>query len=192
LKNKQNVPLRTHGILRPQKRNQSGVDIVGSGEVVVQHQDNMHLIVSVAFFLTAGLTIAYHVVPASFASDSTEKQVEALITDWATARVDGDVAFLERFYGAEMNINGADGSVISRSDDIALFAAGKIKPAYIRNEDVATRVYGDVAMVTGVERLEGTYNGVAGKGALRFTHVLVKRDGRWQLVGSQTTWIKGK
>lgn len=68
-----------------------------------------------------------------------EEEVLALHEQWAAARVDGNVAFLERFYGRELRLQVADGSVVARADDIALFdRRGKtdlevIKPEYIRD-----------------------------------------------------------
>jgi ketosteroid isomerase-like protein len=53
-------------------------------------------------------------------------------------------------------------------------------------------VYGDSAVLTGVEHLKGTYKGVFGEGAIRFTNVFVRRDGRWQLVAHQGTWVQKK
>ena len=44
-------------------------------------------------------------------SAESEKQIRTLIDGWATARVKGDVAFLEKFYAKEFRIIGADGSI---------------------------------------------------------------------------------
>lgn len=118
--------------------------------------------------------------------------------EWAAARVDGNVAFLERFYGEELRLNQADGGVVQRKDDIELFnRVGKsdldvIKPEYIRDVDMKVTSYGSTAVVTGIENLKGTYQGRSGEMALRFTNVLVRRDGRWQLVAHQSTRIQSK
>ncbi|MDP3738286.1 MAG: hypothetical protein Q8R02_12905 [Hyphomonadaceae bacterium] len=68
----------------------------------------------------------------------TEKELVALHDEWGAARISGDVAFLEKFYGQELRIQVTDGSVVERKDDIALFdRVGKgnlevIKPSYIK------------------------------------------------------------
>jgi ketosteroid isomerase-like protein len=127
-----------------------------------------------------------------------EQEVLRLHEQWAAARVQGDVAFLERFYGEELVLNQADGGVVRRKDDIELFnRAGKtdlevVKPEYIRDVDVKVATYGSTAVVTGVENLKGTYKGRAGEMALRFISVLVWRDGRWQLVSHQSTRVQSK
>jgi ketosteroid isomerase-like protein len=125
----------------------------------------------------------------------TEKELLALHVQWAAARVNGDVEFLQRFYGQELRLNQADGGVVERNDDIELFnRLGKsdmevVKPEYIRDVDMKVTPYGDTAVVTGVEHLKGTYKGRAGEMALRFISVLVWRDGRWQLVSHQSTRV---
>jgi ketosteroid isomerase-like protein len=111
------------------------------------------------------------------------------MNQWAQARVDADVAFLERFYGAELRLNQMNGGVASRAEDIAAFANGMIKPEYIRDTELAVNVYGDTALVTGVESLKGVAFGVPGEMSLRVTNVLVHRDGRWQLVHHQSTAV---
>lgn len=130
--------------------------------------------------------------------DDTEQVLLTLHEQWAAARVNGDVAFLERFYGQELRLQQADGSIMQRNDDIELFnRAGKsdsevVKPEYIRHVDMRVTRYGETAVVTGVEQLKGTYKGRAGEMALRFTNTLVRRDGRWQLVAHQSTPVQAR
>ena len=127
-----------------------------------------------------------------------EKELLQLHEEWAAARVQGNVAFLERFYGEELLLNQADGGVVPRKDDIELFnRAGKsdlevVKPEYIRDVDMKVASYGSTAVVTGVENLKGTYKGRSGEMALRFISVLVWRDGRWQLVAHQSTRVQSR
>jgi ketosteroid isomerase-like protein len=127
-----------------------------------------------------------------------EKELLQLHEEWAAARVQGNVAFLERFYGEELRLNQADGGVVQRNEDIELFnRAGKsdqdvVKPEYIRDVDMKVASYGSTAVVTGVENLKGTYKGRSGEMALRFTNVMVWRDGRWQLVSHQSTRVQSK
>ena len=124
--------------------------------------------------------------------DETEKELIRLQNDWAATRVKGEVAFLETLYAKEFRITTAGGSIVERDDDIALFASRAIKPEYIRDEEMKVSVYGDAAVVTGIENLKGTYKGVFGEMALRFTNVFVRRDGRWQLVAHQSTLVPKK
>jgi len=153
--------------------------------------------------LTAALTrcaasvavLAFIVQPTVAQSPGDAK--ENLITiqkQWADARVKPDIAYLERLYAKEFRVHTMDGAVTSRADDIAMFKEGRIKPDFVRDEDMNVSVYGEVGIVTGVENVGGTYPAGPLKGqkaelSLRFTNVFVHRDGRWQLVLSQSTQI---
>lgn len=124
----------------------------------------------------------------------TEKELIRLQNQWGTARIKGDVAFLENLYAKEFRITAMDGSVVERDADIAVFASRAMKPESITDEDMKVSIYGygDVAVVTGRENLKGTYKGVFGEFALRFTNVFVRRDGRWQLVTHHSTEVRNK
>ena len=110
---------------------------------------------------------------------------------WRKARIAGDTDFLESFYAKEGRIQGMTGKVQSRDADIEVFATGKIKPKFIDHGPLDIATYGDTAVVTGVDHLGGTAFGHYGEMYLRFTDVLVKRDGRWQLVIQQATTTDG-
>lgn len=84
-----------------------------------------------------------------------------------------------------------DGMALSREADIAMLKNGLIKPKFITHGPLDISTYGDVAVVTGVDHLGGTAFGRYGEMYLRFTGVLIKRDGRWQLVVQQATSISG-
>lgn len=110
---------------------------------------------------------------------------------WRQARIHGDVSFLDRFYAKEGRIQGIDGKIVSRDADIDIFRTGKIKPKFIDHGPLDIAVYGNTAVVTGVDHLGGTAFGHYGEMYIRFTDVLVKRDGRWQLIVQQGTSTTG-
>ena len=57
-----------------------------------------------------------------------------------------------------------------------------------KSDDLRVRVFGNVAVVTGVSTLTGSAKGYVA-GPRRFTEVWVKRSGRWQEVGGQSTLV---
>ncbi len=124
-------------------------------------------------------------------SDAVRSEITQAEDAWRKARIDGDVDFLERFYAKDGRIQGMNGKVQSREADIAIFATGKIKPKFIDHGPFDIATYGDTAVVTGVDHLGGTAYGHYGEMYLRFTDVLVKRDGRWQLIIQQATTTTG-
>ena len=120
---------------------------------------------------------------------SNEQTFVQLQHDWAEARKKADVPFLESFYAKEFTVGNMDGSESSRAEDLEMFSSGDLKPAVIADSEMKINVYGEAAMVTGVEHLEGTYKGHAGRFDLRFANVFVFREGRWQIVRHQATPI---
>ena len=121
-------------------------------------------------------------------ADDDEREILRIEEAWRTARIQGNVAFLDSLYAKEFRVQGTNGKVISREADIAGFASGEIRPEVITAEEMQVALYGDVAVVTGLDRLKGTYKGRSGEGRVRFMDVFVRRDGRWQLVAIQGTW----
>jgi ketosteroid isomerase-like protein len=135
----------------------------------------------------AALIFAAVVATASMAQSSVEKELLAIQKQWADARVKPDIDYLERLYAEEFRVQDINGDVNSREDDIAMFRERRIKPQFVRDEDMSMSVYGESAVVTGIENVGGTYETGPRKGqyaefSIRFTNVFVRRDGRWQLV----------
>ncbi|WP_047492109.1 nuclear transport factor 2 family protein [Terriglobus sp. TAA 43] len=118
-----------------------------------------------------------------------EATFRKLQSDWAEARKNQDVAFLERFYATEFTVGVMNGSENTREQDISVFRTKILKPAVITDTEMVVHRYGEAALVTGVEHLEGTYAGNSGAFDLRFANTYVYRDGRWQMVRHQATPI---
>ncbi|MDO6415225.1 hypothetical protein Q4F19_12605 [Sphingomonas sp. BIUV-7] len=64
-------------------------------------------------------------------------------------------------------------------------------PAFAADLGTFLMVEAATAVVTGVDHIGGTAFGHYGEMYLRFTDVLVRRDGRWQLVVQQATSTSG-
>lgn len=124
------------------------------------------------------------------ATAADEKELIRLQNAWAEARIKGDVAFMEKLFAKEFTVTGINGGENSRSADIEMFASGDMKPEIVRDEQMKVAVYGDVAMVTGIEHLKGKYKGNPGEFMLRFTNIYVRRDGRWQMIKHHGTEMR--
>jgi ketosteroid isomerase-like protein len=128
----------------------------------------------------------------------TERELLAIQDEWATARIKGDVPYLEKLYAPEFYLQVMDGSVNTRAADIAMFERVRdkdpdaIQPQSINDVDMKVTAYGDTAIVTGVENLKGSYRGFTSEFVLRFTNVFVRLDGRWQLVLHHSTPVQNQ
>ena len=147
---------------------------------------------SAVLLLIVGLGLITQLPSHSQADGADEKTFVHLQHDWAEARKKSDIAFLENFYASEFTVGNMNGVESSRAEDLAMFSSGDMKPAVITDGELKVAIYGQAAMVTGIEHLEGTYKGHPGQFDLRFTNVFVNRDHRWQLVRHQSTPISNR
>lgn len=139
-----------------------------------------------AAFLLSALAVS----SAASQSKASDAKLLKLQQDWAVARKTADMTFLNHFYAEEFTVGVMDGGESSRAQDLAMFSSGDLKPSVIEDTEMHVNIYGEAAMVTGLEHLEGFYKGHSGKFDLRFTNVFVHRDGRWQLVRHQAAQVQ--
>ena len=151
-----------------------------------------------AAVIGAAAIASFGLVRAQSPGEMEKQQILTIQKEWAQARVaPPNIAYLERLYAKEFRVQTIGGAVASREDDIRMFKQGLIKPQFVRDEEVNISIYGQVAVVTGIENVGGTYGagpleGQYGEFSIRFMNVFVQRDGRWQLVASQGTQIPRK
>lgn len=122
---------------------------------------------------------------------SVEQELIALDQAFNDAQVKKDRATLERLWADDYSYTHSNGSVMNKAQDIADTMSGDMTWTAARLDDLTVKVYGDVGIVTGRLTMQGTARAYA-SGPRRFTDIFVKRNGRWQLVGGQTTLLPAK
>ena len=85
----------------------------------------------------------------------------------------------------------SNGTVANRQEEIAQTMASDVKWTASNLSGLKIRVYGDAAIITGTLTHTGSAKGYVG-GARLVTHLWVKRNGRWQTVGGQSTIVPAK
>src|SRR5262249_23989987 len=119
---------------------------------------------------------------------AAEREVRAMEKQWNDARVRADVDTLNRILAADWTITHGDGTINTKAEYLADLKSGARKfAADVREDELSVRVYDDTAVATGVSDSRGAYKGRPFGGPLRFTHVYVKRDGRWLMITSHST-----
>jgi hypothetical protein len=127
------------------------------------------------------------------------REVRELEIQLNRAVVEGDRAFFERTLAPDFTHTSHSGKFKTRAEWMAenKFANPKDEPktgktAYVRFEvdDIAVRIYGDTAVVTGRSTPKGTNaKGEPIRGQYRFLRVWVKQHSQWQVVGFEGTRI---
>lgn len=98
-----------------------------------------------------------------------------------------DTVRLGRMVAREFTEVSRLGTVRSRADNIGEVATGALHLAAIRYDSLTARVYGNMAILTGISENSGTFRGMLFSGRVRYMRVFVYRDGRWQAVATQQT-----
>jgi ketosteroid isomerase-like protein len=122
------------------------------------------------------------------ASGDAEQEVRAMEKRWNESRVRADVAALDRLLADGWTVTHGDGTINTKAEYLADLKSGDRKFfADVKQDDFSVRIYGDTAVAAGISDSKVEYKGKPSGGALRFTRVYVKRDGRWLMIVSHAT-----
>ena len=108
----------------------------------------------------------------------------------AQAWVNRDRAALEAILAPEWSVTDPSGQVLTRQQVLQqTFDSTDRRIDTMTVDDVEVRMYGDTAVATGRTQATGSYRGTAAVVVLRFTDVVVRRDGVWQVVASHGSFV---
>ncbi len=118
-----------------------------------------------------------------------EQQVMALNRAWADAITKGDAAALDGILADDVIVTSGSGEIRSKAAEIK-DSAGPPDPDFVWlrsfiTEDVRVRIYRNAAVVTGRAKWGFKYKGQEVNQERRYTHLYVKREGRWKIVAQQ-------
>lgn len=119
------------------------------------------------------------------ATDSqVEHDVRRMNSEWISALVQRDTATLARIMAPDCTFTyplEGDGT----EQFIADIGSGDLSVESMTRDNVEVRVFGQTAVLTGVDTARWLYKGHVIEGYYRIIHVYAERDGRWQLVAIQ-------
>jgi ketosteroid isomerase-like protein len=119
------------------------------------------------------------------AAGTVEQDVMKLEELWNdVAAIKKDRAMLEQIIADDFFYTHSNGSMANKAQEIADTISSQWTSS--KTDAMKVHVVGDVAIVTGRQVLLGTSKGYA-SGPRRFMDVFVRRNGKWQVVGGQTT-----
>ncbi len=122
-------------------------------------------------------------------SGSVQDSVRALEQARAQAILRADTTSLGRMIAPEFVEVSRLGTLRTRADNIGEIASGALKLTAIRYDSQTVRVYGDVAILTGIAENAGVFHGMPFAGRVRYTRIFVRGAGGWQAVLMQQTPI---
>ena len=137
-------------------------------------------------YVVMAVLFASSLLPLS-AQDSGKARVLALENAWNEAEGHRDVNALAVLLAPTFAYTDADGAFMDKQQFLAgIRASGS---SQIVNEGMKAESYGNVMIVTGSYREQGSENGKSFTHRGRFTDTWVENDGQWLCVASQETLI---
>jgi ketosteroid isomerase-like protein len=141
----------------------------------------------VAAIVIVAAALAGALVPAL--GQSSEEQIKQLERDRQDAFIRGDIARIDRDTADDYTTINGSGAISDKPRMMKSLASGRTKVLAVSLEDLAARVYGDVAVLTGIYRDLNVTGGVETRVNARFTRVFVRERGRWLAASYQQTPI---
>ncbi|GAB3434078.1 nuclear transport factor 2 family protein [Actinophytocola sediminis] len=107
--------------------------------------------------------------------------VAETIDRFAVAEQKADADALETLLAEDFHGVGPLGFVLTKEQWIGRYRSGALVPTAFELRELSVRELGDTALVLGVSRQEGSYNGHQANGEFRMTLVLSKAGAGWQV-----------
>lgn len=121
--------------------------------------------------------------------DSVEQAVMQMEEALRVAVTKGDMKAYGRIVGDDYVFTNQDAVVRTKAQVMSAYDSGSLKYESIKFDEIKVHAYGDTAVLTGRSTQTGKDNGKDIAGQFRYTRVYVKRQGRWQIVATQSTRI---
>jgi ketosteroid isomerase-like protein len=132
-------------------------------------------------------TVLFVVAGLSMAADKSAEGVKAAEKSWASATVSGDEATLGQLLADDLTYTHSTGDTDNKAAYINNLKTGARKYHKLDHESMDVRLYGNTAILTATAQVETSQKGGSATPAhLRFIHVWVLENGRWQLVAHQS------
>lgn len=114
-----------------------------------------------------------------------ESELRRLNKEWVEAFVEGDTATLDRIMADDCTfIYPLEGD--SKQQFLADIESGEMRAEAMTRENVEVRIYGETAVLTGLDTAKWKYKGHEIEGYYRTIHVYARRDEMWKVVAIQS------
>ena len=116
-----------------------------------------------------------------------EEEVVKLENEFARAVANNDADTLDVILADDWIIVDPDGSIIDKARFLGVIKSGVLSHESMESTDLRVRLYGNIALVTGLTTTKGKFMGQDFASCERATDIFVKQTDRWQCVFTQLT-----
>jgi ketosteroid isomerase-like protein len=110
-------------------------------------------------------------------------EIEEFGKRWVKAELDGDTGAMDSLAHNDFLLVGPLGFILDKAQWLERYSSGAFVTSALDWRDTTVRVFGDSAVVIGVHDQQAAYRGQPSNGQFRATHILIREDGTWRLVG---------
>ncbi|WP_345073771.1 nuclear transport factor 2 family protein [Hymenobacter fastidiosus] len=123
-------------------------------------------------------------------AEATKAELIKLDQEWGAATVRNDVEFSKKFVADDCLFTEADGTVTTKARMIQEIESGKSKTTANQASEYNVRLLGpDIAVIRHNLTATSINNGKDTSGEFRRMHVMVRRNGRWVVIDSQSVRV---
>lgn len=120
----------------------------------------------------------------------SEREVRAVIKQWADSIVKRDMNALDKILSKDLIVTSFDGTTRGKTEELEVLKPNpNVTTHSVENKDVRIKIYSNTAVVTAVTEMLFVISEKTASSSLRYTAVFVKQNGRWQIVALQTARI---
>ena len=106
------------------------------------------------------------------------------------AMLQSDVAALDELFAPDLSFTNHLGQLMTKQNDLQAHKSGMLKINQITLSDQKIKVYGDVAVVTVLAHIIGSFAGAASEDNFRFTRVWAKSTSNaWQVIAGHSSIV---
>ena len=120
---------------------------------------------------------------------TTEAALMNIEHRWARAYVNGDLPMIERILADDYVASDSEGQVQTKDEILGEFSSGYVKYFAVKNGPMKVFRFGTMAVVVGSDDEKSIRGTMDTSGHYVWTDVFVYRDGGWQPVASQGTFV---
>lgn len=100
-----------------------------------------------------------------------------------------NVAELDALIDDDLLFTGHDGRHYSKQDDIEAHRSGNVEIYSIETSEQVIKIVDDVAVVSVLKNISGSFFGETQVGIFRFTRVWKLKDGNWKIIAAHSTQV---